>query len=148
MRRIVIATDGSGGGRAALEQGLELARVAGASAVVIYVRHAPLPIVGDPYYHRGVGAELVKGRATLDEAAARTAEAGVDAEFELLEGDPPGQVVELARARDADLVVVGSRGLGTMAGALLGSVSGEVVRKADRPVLVVTQRARARRIAA
>ena len=42
----------------------------------------------------------------------------------------------LARSRNVDLIVVGSRGLGPAKGALLGSVSSEIVQKADRPVLV------------
>ncbi len=46
-------------------------------------------------------------------------------------------IVELARSRDVDVIVVGSRGLGAVAGTLLGSVSRAVVHDADRPVLVV-----------
>jgi len=65
---------------------------------------------------------------------------GVDAETEVLEGDPAGRILELARLRDVDLIVVGSRGLGPIAGALVGSVSREVVHRADRPVLVAAPR--------
>jgi len=70
---------------------------------------------------------------------------GVEAETEVLEGDPAGRILELARLRDVDLIVVGSRGLGPVAGALLGSVSREVVQRADRPVLVAARRHARRR---
>jgi nucleotide-binding universal stress UspA family protein len=46
-------------------------------------------------------------------------------------------VVELARARNAALIVVGTRGLGAVTGALLGSVSSSIIHRTDRPVLVV-----------
>jgi nucleotide-binding universal stress UspA family protein len=148
MKRIVIAYDGSDGSREALEQGVELARTAGAVATLVYVRHAPLSIVGDPFYDRALSRELRRGRDVLDEARAYAADAGVAAESELLEGRPAEQILELARLRGADLVVVGSRGRSAVAEAVLGSVSQAVVHGADRPVLVARRRARRERQAA
>jgi nucleotide-binding universal stress UspA family protein len=57
-------------------------------------------------------------------------------EFEVLEGPPAEVLIRVAAVRDADEIVVGSRGLGRLRGAL-GSVSQEVLREAARPVLVV-----------
>ena len=148
MRRIVIAFDGSDASREALEQGLALARTAGAVAPVVYVRHAPLPLVGDPFYARALGRELRRGRDVLDEARAVAREAGVAAETELLEGDPAERVVELAQLRGAELIVVGCRDRGALAEALLGSVSRAIVHGADRPVLVAKRRSRRERRAA
>ena len=148
MKRIVIAYDGSDGGREALEQGLQLARRARAAATVVYVRHAPLPIVGDPFYERALSKELHRGRDVLTEARLYAAAYAIVPETELLEGDPAEQILELARARGADLIVVGSRGRGAIAEALLGSVSQTIVHAADRPVLVARRRARRERRAA
>ncbi|MGB2875393.1 MAG: universal stress protein [Gaiellaceae bacterium] len=145
--RIVVATDGSAGSRGAVETALELARESGAVATFVYVRHSPLPILGCPYYQRSLSQELLQARAALADAEALAAEAGVENESEIVEGDPATRVIELARARDANLIVAGSRGRGAVTGALLGSVSRELVHKADRPVLVVKQRSRARRAA-
>jgi nucleotide-binding universal stress UspA family protein len=142
MKRIVIAYDGSDGGREALEQGLQLARSARAFATVVYVRHAPLPIVGDPFYGRALSKELHRGRDVLTEARLYAAAYAIVPETDLLEGDPAEQILELARARGADLIVVGSRGRGAIAEALLGSVSQAIVHDADRPVLVARRRAR------
>jgi nucleotide-binding universal stress UspA family protein len=148
VKRIVIAYDGSEGSREALVTGVELARRAGALATLVYVRHAPAPLVGDPFYDRALSKELRRGRDVLDEARAYAADSGVAAETELLEGDAAERILELARLRSADLVVVGSRDRGAIAKTLLGSVSQAIVQRADRPVLVATRRSRRERRAA
>jgi nucleotide-binding universal stress UspA family protein len=148
MKRILIAVDGSDAAHAALENGLQLARASGAVATIVHARHAPVSILGDPYYERALSAELRRGRELLDEARALAADAGVAAELELLEGDPAEQIVDLARLREADLIVVGCRDRGPMAEALLGSVSQALVHRADRPVLVAKRRASRERRAA
>ncbi len=80
---------------------------------------------------------MAYAREALDRAHDVLSELGVEAEEEILEGNPPDGVVDLARARDAALIVVGSRGLGAVTGALLGSVSSAILHRADRPVLVI-----------
>ena len=148
MKRVVIAYDGSEGSREALEAGVELARAAGAVAMLVYVRHAPVPLVGDPFYERALSRALHRGLAALDEARAFAEASGVAVETTLLEGDPAEAILELARLRRADLVVVGCRDRGALAEALLGSVSRAVVHGADRPVLVAKRRVRRGRRAA
>jgi len=89
-----------------------------------------------------LSAELARARAVVEEAAARVAAAGVEVETEILEGNPPDRIADLARSRTLDLIIVGSRGRGGIVGGLLGSVSEGVVHRADRPVLVVKPRAK------
>jgi nucleotide-binding universal stress UspA family protein len=147
MKKILVATDGSENGRHALDEALELAQGGGAEVTVVYVLQTPLPVLGDPFYQRALSAELRRANETVTIAAAVAHSMGIEAETEVLEGDPAGRILELARLRDVDLIVVGSRALGPIAGALLGSVSREVVQRADRPVLVAA-RPHARRRAA
>jgi nucleotide-binding universal stress UspA family protein len=147
MNQILVATDGSEPAGYAVEQAIELARSSGARLVVAYVRHAPLPVLGQPVYQRSLSRELRTASETTGIAATQACAAGVDAEIEIVEGNPAGRILELARVRDVDLIVVGSRSLGAVTGMLLGSVSREVVRRADRPVLVATRRAARRRAA-
>jgi nucleotide-binding universal stress UspA family protein len=148
MERILIATDGSAVARHAVEYGLDLARSSGASATVVYVRRAPRPLVGDPFYQR----EVTEGLRSADEAIAHArrtaAELGVETVTEVVEGDPATQISELARSRDVDLIVLGSRNRGPFAAALLGSVSKDVVNHADRPVLIAHAAADRRRVLA
>jgi nucleotide-binding universal stress UspA family protein len=92
--------------------------------------------LGDPYDQRALSENLGAVRAALAKSIPYAAERHVEYETELLEGSPAKAILEFARSRDADLIVVGSRGLGAIKGALLGSVSSEIVHQADRPVLV------------
>ncbi len=147
MKQILVATDGSANGGHALEQALDLAKADAAKLVIVYVRHSPSPVLGHPYYQRSVTHESQRACETTALAVARAKEAGVDAEVDVLEGDPAERILETARLRDVDLIVIGSRGLGAMAGLLLGSVSREVVHHADRPVLIATRRLARRRAA-
>jgi nucleotide-binding universal stress UspA family protein len=147
QKQLIVATDGSPGAREALDAGFALARETGAVVTLVYVRQEPPPIIGDPFYQLSLSHELLHARTVLADAASLAAEHGIETETEVLEGDPARGVLDLARARNADLIVVGSRGRGMVAGALLGSVSSSIVHDADRPVLVVKQRSRARRAA-
>lgn len=147
MKEILVATDGSESSQQAVGQAIDLARSSGATLTIAYVRHTPLPVLGQPFYQRSVSAELRLANETVAIAAARAEREGVETEIEVLEGNPAGRILELARLRAVDLIVVGSRGLGPIAGTLLGSVSREVLHRADRPVLVAARRVARRRAA-
>lgn len=68
------------------------------------------------------------------------AELTVKSEIEMVTGDPPTEIIRLANIYQADLIVIGSRGLTGMNRIVLGSVSGEVVEEAPCSVLVVKQK--------
>ena len=55
---------------------------------------------------------------------------------ELIEGSPAEAIIEVAETRQSDVIVMGSRGMGTLAGLLLGSTSQKVVSHASCPVLI------------
>jgi nucleotide-binding universal stress UspA family protein len=139
MNKILIATDGSPEAHKAVELGIEIASDHEASVVLVQV----IPPVRMTEFHPGVRiqaipAELRLRRAVaLHDAAQLAAEHGVQSTFEVLTGDPADEIVAYADSIDADLVVIGSRRRGALAGALLGSVSRDVVRESRRPVLVV-----------
>jgi nucleotide-binding universal stress UspA family protein len=133
---IVIATDGSEGAEGAAVAGARVARTLGTTAILVYVRPS-LGALGEPYYQEKLSEQMAHARDALDRARGLVVQEGVDAEEEILEGSAADRVVELARDRNAAVIVVGSRGLGAVAGALLGSVSSAIIHRADRPVLVV-----------
>ena len=139
MDRILIAIDGSPSSDEAVDFGLELA--ADQRAAVTFVHVVP---VLDVVPMSGFGLTgAVEHQPTdldnelLDEARERAEEAGVTAHTRMLRGEPVDEIVAYVDTVDADLIVVGSRGHGAVASALLGSVSRGILREARRPVLVV-----------
>jgi nucleotide-binding universal stress UspA family protein len=143
MRRIVIATDGSDGAQAAVEEGVELAAEVGAEVTFVSVRPRVSNLLGGAAYQQQLTAQLARARAALDNAEAEARRVGVDYESDLLEGDPAERIAQAARGWSADLVVVGSRGHGTVASAVIGSVSRALLTRSPAPVMVVRTSARA-----
>jgi nucleotide-binding universal stress UspA family protein len=140
VKKILIATDGSDSAHEALEFGLELAEEQGAAAVIVHVAPALDVLAFTSFAIAPPKVPHVlsdKDREPLEEAARIAAENGVEAKTELLTGEPVDEIVAFADMIDADLIVVGSRGHGMFASALLGSVSRGVLHESHRPVLVV-----------
>jgi nucleotide-binding universal stress UspA family protein len=81
--------------------------------------------------------EIDESETVLQVAADAAEDAGVSYGLERFAGETVETIVALADAKDADLIVLGCRGRGAVASALLGSVSQGVLRHASRPVLVV-----------
>jgi nucleotide-binding universal stress UspA family protein len=76
-------------------------------------------------------------RAVLEDAAALAAEHGLVATTALLRGNTADEIVAFADSHEVDLIVIGSRGHGPIANALLGSVSREVLSESRLPILIV-----------
>lgn len=143
-RRILVAVDGSEPALRAVEQAAALARLAGAELQLLFAI--------EPMGLRGLGDVLPPGRlaevvreverALRDEADAQLRRpraiceaAGVRYRVDVVFKLPVEAILEAAT--DADLVVLGSRGRGAVAGALFGSVSHRVIGASPVPVLVV-----------
>jgi nucleotide-binding universal stress UspA family protein len=140
MKNIVIATDGSPSANDAVSVGIELAEEQSAAVTFVHV----LP--PDDYVIAGRGAaalpkphhvEMDESESALADAADAAESAGVSYSLERISGVTVDEIIAVADAKKADLIVVGSRGRGTVASAVLGSVSKGVLNHAKRPVLIV-----------
>ncbi|HEX4723332.1 MAG TPA: universal stress protein [Pseudonocardiaceae bacterium] len=140
---VLVGTDGSDSSFRAVDRAAELARDAAAKLVIVCAYHAAgereVAAAGDAL---GDAAYQVVGSSpaeeTLRTAAERAAKAGAtDVETSAVSGDPVKTLISSIQAHRADLLVVGNRGLNTLAGRLLGSVPSDVSRHARCDVLIV-----------
>ena len=132
---IVAAIDDSSASRGVVETAVKLAAELNASLVFVYVRRGPPGFLGRPFFQRSLTAKMTRARRAVDRALRAAAQAGVDAEGEILEGAPRKRIVQLASGRDARLIVVGSRRR-----RFSRSVSCGVLRAAEEPVVVARSR--------
>jgi len=136
IRRIVVGTDGSDNARRALAWAASLAAACGAEVVAVHclglLFHPTATDLEPAQPHREEIRALLDGEWT-----APLRDAGVVHHGELRDGSPVTVLLAVADDVDADLVVVGSRGVGGFAGLLLGSTSTQLVQHSPRPVLIV-----------
>ena len=140
MKRILVATDGSPSSTEAVAFGVELASEH--EAELIFVHVVPTLDVVPATGFGGIGGAFPHepsehDHVLLEEAAEVASQQGVLSTTALLRGDTVDEIVAYADSHDVDMIVVGSRGHGAIAGALLGSVSHGVLGESKRPVLIV-----------
>jgi nucleotide-binding universal stress UspA family protein len=136
-RRIVVGYDGSAASRAALARAAERAGEDGK----LYVVHAytlPHDWIGTPDYQ--LMLDVVLGRAQRCVKPLEDDLQGIDWEAEVIADRPAHAIAGVAAAREADEIILGTRGFGR-ARALLGSVAHELIHLAECPVTVIPERA-------
>jgi nucleotide-binding universal stress UspA family protein len=145
---VLLATDGSPSAKRALNLACDLVSAKSGKLLVVHVqrRHGGNRVPEELQYFSDVEQKPVteaeafrlEAQRIVDDASATARERGVkDVETAIAEGDPTQRIVELARNRGADAVVVGSRGLGGLEGLLLGSVSHKIAQLAPCTCIVV-----------
>jgi nucleotide-binding universal stress UspA family protein len=141
--KILLAIDGSDEAKRATEAAVELSKGTGSELHVAYVLPSPAQLIGHHLYSDEMRESLIGGAEReaerfLKEQAERIGSDGAKvAETHLRSGDPDKEILRLAEALEVGLIVIGSRGLGAVSRALMGSVSDSVVRHAHCPVFVV-----------
>ncbi len=140
---VLVGTDGSDSSFRAVDRAALIARDAGATLVIACayrpmsdreVRDAQNALGGEGYKVEGSHpAEDV-----LRDAADRARGLGAtDVVTEAVEGDAVDGLADLVVSKKADLLVVGNRGLNSLAGRLLGSVPANISHRAQCDVLIV-----------
>ena len=143
FQTIVVGTDGSETAGEAVREAIELAKLCGASIELVSAY--------EPVSHQRLREEsrqapedmqwMVNPRedveATLREASERVEEAGVKVQTYPREGDPADAILDVAEERNADLIVVGNKGMTGAKRFLLGSVPNKVSHHAPCSVMII-----------
>ena len=134
---VLVATDGSEVSGRAGEYAARLAGGLGAKLFALYVVDEHLAFHGGIHYGEFVEWLSEDGRKATGKVRALAKKAGVECEELVVFGGPEQSILAVAEEVGADPIVLGAEGKSRMEHALIGSVSGEVLRHANRTVLVV-----------
>ena len=140
MSTILLPVDGSENSVRAVHRAIELSKETGGSKLLLVTAFPPI-VSGN--VKRFFSAEEIQsyyqeeGQKALAPAKAVLEAAGVAYEDEVLVGPIAQSIAEYAKKNQVDTIIMGTRGLGTVTGMLLGSVTTKVLSLVDIPVLLV-----------
>ncbi len=143
-KQIVVGTDGSAGAEVAVDAAIELARLTGATVHIVNAHKLTSAFHLSAAAEVGVVPDVTAANEAVEafsqkvcnEAAARATQGGVHVEKHSVPGDPADSLIRVAADADADLIVVGNRGM-TGARRVLGSVPNKVSHHCPASVLIV-----------
>jgi nucleotide-binding universal stress UspA family protein len=131
-RRLLVAVAGGDDVKPAVKAAIAIGQPIDSMVMVVHVAQSIIGVQGFAYVESD---EEIK--ASIDVASAELRDAGLRVESTVLESGPVAKgIVEIAAAWDADLIVVGSSRMGDVASLVLGSVSHQLLRSSQVPVLV------------
>jgi nucleotide-binding universal stress UspA family protein len=141
--RIVVGTDGSETAKRAVREAAELAKQTGASLYVVSafdpvpqqrLREERLEAPSDIEHTVNPNEDV---DATLAEAAQQVEDAGVEVRTFARQGEPADAILDVAEEENADLIVVGNKGMTGAKRFLLGSVPNKISHHAPCSVLII-----------
>ena len=143
FKSIIVGTDGSSTAQEAVRQAIELARALGAKVYLVSAYESvPEGRLRDERQQVPEDLQwMVNPREdvedTLEDGAKSLGASGVDVETMAREGDPADAILDVAEEKDADLIVVGNKGMTGAKRFLLGSVPNKVSHHAPCSVMII-----------
>ena len=150
INSILVATDASAASNRALEMAAQLAEQHDAELLIVHViRDMPIPfeIKEIPELESQQIESFSEARekimrkvaeAVLKDARDKAGKAGANKiQTAIGTGDPATGILDFAKRREIDMIVIGTRGLGKLKGTILGSVSRKVTNNAETSCLIV-----------
>lgn len=140
MLKILAPVDGSNNASRMLDQLISLARQARDLEVCLINVREPMDATEvRKYWSEEKIAEFQQkeGGLLLDAARKRLADAGIKHTADVVVGDIAPTIADQARARGCNLIMMGTRGMGSVASLLMGSVATKVIHLAEVPVMLV-----------
>jgi nucleotide-binding universal stress UspA family protein len=133
---ILVAVDGSESANKAFERAIYLAQKCNSTIDLVHV--VQCEVGGDSANTFEILEELKdKAKKMLEEYKIQAAKNGIPIQITVMQGDPAKVIIELARAKSYELIIMGTRGRSAFKELLIGSVSQKVMHHASCPVMVV-----------
>ncbi|WP_303690990.1 universal stress protein [Megamonas hypermegale] len=136
MKRILVPIDSSEIAERAMQEAIKVNRFGEAEVHVLYVADINKLAI-NAYLSGNILLEIGKAGERILNAALEKFPESMKVVKVYRTGDPAETITEYAKEIDADLIIMGSRGLGLVRGVLLGSVSKYVLERTKCPVLIV-----------
>ena len=137
LKNIVLAFDGSEYSNRALKYAKTFAERFEATLWLVHIFSHTSDLLGYEDYEKFYSKRKSGGQALLDEALQKLSNTRLDVREKLQEGPEAESILNIAKNCQADLIVMGTRGHGTLKGLLVGSVSRKVIHHSFCPVMVV-----------
>ena len=137
FKNIVLAIDGSEYSHRAMEYARSLAERYEADLWLIHVFSHTSDLLGYQDFEKLYAKRKSAGQAILDDARKILGSTVYKVHQELMEGSEAEAILMVAEKQQADLIVMGTRGFGSVKGLLVGSVSRKVIHLSTCPVMVV-----------
>ena len=134
---IIVALDGSDHSLKALDYARELAEKYGSKLILLHAYRSTSDLRGAEGFNQMIAKRREAGEKVIKDAGNRLGQVSFEVEEDMLEGPAADAIIAAVEARKADLVVMGTRGMGSLKGLLFGNVSTKVTQYASCPVLVV-----------
>lgn len=136
-KKILLASDGSENAGRAAKEAAKLAKKLSSQIILTY-------ITGTPPQSKLVKANFDVHSILIEDAEEKIKdtistlkEENIPYTLKVAIGDPADEIIRTASKEEAELIILGSRGLGTIKGVVLGSVSQKVTHNAECPVMIV-----------
>jgi nucleotide-binding universal stress UspA family protein len=137
FNNIVLAFDGSEYSEKALLRAKAIAERFDATLWLVHVFRNPSDLLGYTDFEKIYAKRKGAAQAVMDDARQKLGRTTFTVQEELQEGNETDSILKVAENCTADLIVMGTRGLGAVKGFLVGSVSRKVIHYAACPVMVV-----------
>ena len=137
FRNILLAVDGSEHSNLAADYAGGLAAAFKANLFIVHAYPHTSDLLGYDDFEKLVARRKSSGQEVLDTVRSRISDCGAAIQEDLLEGPEAEAILAAVQAQQIDLVVMGTRGRGTIEGMLFGSVSRKVSQHAPCPVMLI-----------
>ena len=134
---IIVALDGSEQSLLALRHARAIAECFGSKLILVHAYPHTYDLRDSIEYNNLIALRVKEGQAIIETARKQLGRTSIEVEEDLLEGPAAEAILSSAAIRNSALIVMGSRGMGSLKGMVFGSVSTKISHYAPCPVMVV-----------